>query len=97
MIDLNCKGVLNGIKIVLPGMKERLCGTIVNISSVAGIHTYPGFSVYCGTKHFVHAVTESMREEMSKYNVRFMTITPGAFESELIDHVTNKPIKEGFE
>ena len=40
MIDTNVKGLLNGIKLVISGMKEKKCGTIVNISSVAGIHTY---------------------------------------------------------
>ena len=65
MIDTNVKGLLNGIKLVMSGMKERKCGTIVNVSSVAGIHTFYGFSIYCGTKHFVNAVTENMREEMA--------------------------------
>ena len=84
MIDLNIKGLLNGIKIVLPGMKERKCGTIIDISSVCGKKTMAGFSVYCGTKFFVHAVTENMREEMASFNVRFVTIAPGAVESEIV-------------
>ena len=83
MIDLNVKGLLNGIKAVLPNMKERKCGTIINISSVCGKKTMAGFSVYCGTKFFVHAVTENMREEMASSNVRFTIIAPGAVESEL--------------
>ena len=43
-----------------------------------------GFAVYCGTKFFVHAVTENMREEMASFNVRFVTIAPGAVESEIV-------------
>ena len=65
MIEVNCKGVLNGIKAVLPGMQERKDGTIVNISSVAGKRTRVAASVYCGTKFFVHTMTENMREEMA--------------------------------
>ena len=65
MIDVNCTGILNGIKVVLPGMKERKWGTIVNLSSVAGKRTRVGASVYCGTKFLVHTVTENMREELA--------------------------------
>ena len=61
MIDVNCKGVLNGIRAVLPGMKKRQTGTIINISSVAGKKAYAGLSLYSATKFFVQAVTESMR------------------------------------
>lgn len=65
MIDINCKGILNGINAVLGGMKERRTGTIINVGSISGKKTYFGASIYTGTKFFVHAVTESMREEMS--------------------------------
>lgn len=61
----------------------------MNVSSIAGIKNYAGMSVYCGSKHFVHAVSDSMREEMAKDNIRIMTITPGAFESELTNGVTD--------
>ncbi len=61
MIETNCKGLLNGIKAVLPVMKEQKQGTIINISSVAGKKTKPGASIYRGTKYFVHAVSEAMR------------------------------------
>ena len=65
MIEVNCKGVLHGIKSVLPSMKSRKTGTIINISSVAGKRTRVAASVYCGTKFFVHTMTENMREEMA--------------------------------
>ena len=53
------------MKVVLEGMKERKEGTIINIGSLAGKKTYTGVSVYCGTKFFLHAVTENIREEMA--------------------------------
>lgn len=46
-------------------MKNVQCGTIINVSSLAGKRTAFGASVYCGTKFFVHSVTESMRSEMA--------------------------------
>ncbi len=78
MIDLNCKGILNGVKAVLEDMKNLQCGTIINISSLAGKRTAYEASIYCGTKFFVHSVTECMRSEMESNNIRFITIEPGA-------------------
>ena len=58
---MNCKGLLNGVKCVLPGMKERKDGTVINVSSIAGKKTFGNHAVYCGTKFFVHAVTENIK------------------------------------
>lgn len=97
MFDVNVKGLLNGVKAVLPAMKERKGGTVINIGSVAGRKPLGGHAVYCGTKFAVHAMTESMRMELSAHDVRFITIAPGATESELISHTTNDDIKNGYE
>jgi NADP-dependent 3-hydroxy acid dehydrogenase YdfG len=77
MFDVNVMGVINGIHVVLKDMVERLTGTIINISSVAGRKTFPNHSIYCGTKFAVHAITENIREEVAKSNVRMITIAPG--------------------
>ena len=50
LIDINCIGVLNCMHSVMPSMKQRKHGTIVNISSIAGRKSYPYHDVYCGTK-----------------------------------------------
>ncbi len=50
IVQVNIMGVLNGIHVVLPGMKERRNGTIINVSSIVGPKTFPNHSVYCGTK-----------------------------------------------
>ena len=86
MIDLNIKGLLNCTSVVLPGMKERKFGTVINVSSVAGTKSVPMLSVYSGTKFFVRGVTESMREELAPYNVRFCNLSPGPFNTELASH-----------
>jgi len=90
LIDINCLGVLNGMHIVAPGMKTRRCGTIINVSSIAGRKSYPQHDVYCGTKHFVHAVSEGMRQTMSAYRVRVMVISPGVVKSDIEKTMTNK-------
>ncbi len=97
MIDLNVKGVLNGIHAVLPGMKARKAGSIINISSIAGRKTFPAHAAYCGTKFAVHAISENLREEVAADNVRVMTIAPGAVQTELLSHTTSQEIIDGYE
>ncbi|WP_327064526.1 SDR family oxidoreductase [Kitasatospora sp. NBC_01302] len=97
MIDLNIKGVLYGIRAVLPGMVARGTGTIINVSSVAGRKTYPNHSAYVGTKFAVHALSENLREEVASSGVRVVTIAPGAVETELLSHTTDERIKSDYE
>jgi len=96
MIDVNLKGVMNGIHAVLPGMVARESGTIVNIGSIAGRKTFGAQSVYCGTKFGVHAITETIREEVSQKNVRLITIAPGMVGTELIEGSTDEAAKAGW-
>ncbi|MDL4843178.1 SDR family oxidoreductase [Aquibacillus rhizosphaerae] len=94
MIDVNIKGVLNGIGAVLPYMREQKEGHVVNISSVAGHSVGPGSAVYSGTKFAVRAITEGLRkEESASSNIRATIISPGAIETELTDHITDEDIR----
>lgn len=97
MLDVNIKGMLNGIHCVLKDMQARKSGTIINVSSVAGIKTFANHTVYCGTKFAVHGMSETLREEVSNDNVRVMLISPGAVETELLSHTTNDAVKQGYE
>lgn len=97
MLDVNVKGVLNGIHTVLDPMIKRNSGTIINISSVAGRKTFPNHAAYCATKFAVHALTENIREEVAEHKVRFITIAPGAVETELLSHTTSETIKQNYE
>ncbi|KJF80156.1 SDR family NAD(P)-dependent oxidoreductase [Photobacterium angustum] len=97
MFNVNVMGMLNGIHVVLAGMKARKHGTVINISSIAGRKTFPNHAAYCGTKFAVHAITENIREEVADDNVRFITIAPGAVETELLSHTSSDAIKAGYE
>jgi NADP-dependent 3-hydroxy acid dehydrogenase YdfG len=97
MVDVNIKGVQNGIHLVLKGMVERQTGTVINISSVAGHKTGPNLAIYSGTKFAVRAISESIREEVASHNVRFTIISPGLVETELLEHTSDKELKAGFE
>ena len=97
MLDVNVKGVLNGVHATAKGMCERKRGSIINISSVAGRKTFPNHVAYVGSKFAVHGLSENLREELSVHNVRVTTIAPGAVETELLGHTTDENIKAGYQ
>eukprot|EP01132_Coremiostelium_polycephalum_P009394 gene9394-11539_t len=96
MINVNIKGLLNGVHAVASGMKDRQKGTIINVSSIAGRKSFPNHVAYVGTKFAVHGLSENLREELSPYGVRVITIAPGATETELLSHTTDEAIKVGY-
>ena len=77
MINVNIKGVLYGIAAALPHMKDQKSGHFINVSSVAGHRVGPGFAVYAATKHAVLALSEGLRQEVKRYNIRTTVISPG--------------------
>lgn len=97
MYDLNVMALLNGMQAVLPDMKENKTGTIINISSIAGKKTFGAHAAYCGTKFAVHAISENVREEVAAFDVRVITIAPGAVETELLSHTSDDEIIKGYE
>ncbi len=68
---------------LLPHMRERKSGTIVQITSVGGIVTSPGFGPYCAAKHALEALSESLAAELAPYGVRVLIVEPGAFRTSL--------------
>lgn len=94
MVDVNIKGVLYGVAAVLPSMLERKTGHIINVSSIAGRRVMPGASVYCATKHAVHALSEGLRAEVAAHDVRVTIVAPGWVETELQSHVKDERILE---
>ncbi|MMZ55418.1 putative oxidoreductase [compost metagenome] len=94
MIDVNIKGVLYGIAAVLPTMRERQAGHIINIASVAGHVVSPTSSVYSATKYAVRAITEGLRQEESVTSrIRATIISPGITETEIIHTVTSPEVQ----
>lgn len=89
MIDINAKGVMNTVHAVLAGMIARGRGTLMMMSSIAGRKVYPDHTVYCGTKFFVHAVSESLRAYLAPHNVRVIVVSPGVIETEVLNAVTD--------
>jgi 3-hydroxy acid dehydrogenase/malonic semialdehyde reductase len=82
MIDTNLKGLLYLTKELIPIMKERKSGHIINIGSIAGKMTYPNGNVYCATKSAVQSLTEGMRIDLLPYGIKVSQVAPGAVETE---------------
>jgi 3-hydroxy acid dehydrogenase/malonic semialdehyde reductase len=82
MIDTNVKGMLYVTRAVVPGMVARERGHIVNLGSTAGEMTYPGGSVYCGTKAAERAINDGLRQDLLGTPVRVTSIDPGMVETE---------------
>jgi len=76
-VDVNLKGVINGIEIVLPNMRQRKTGTIINVSSVADRHSRPTIATYAATKAAVKSLSESLRVANAKYSIRICNLAPG--------------------
>ncbi|WP_413990261.1 SDR family oxidoreductase [Labrys okinawensis] len=94
LIGINCIGVLNCMHSLMPAMKERRHGTIINISSIAGRKSYPYHDVYGGTKFFVHAITEGARRSMAPHDVRVIVVSPGLTESDIVGTMHNDAARE---
>lgn len=80
---VNVMGVINGMQLVMPGMLKRGRGHVVNVSSSAGKFGAPGLANYCGTKHAVVGITDSVRTETLDSGIDFSLVMPAIVETEL--------------
>lgn len=86
IIDVNIKGVLNGIAAALPVMEAQGSGHIINTASTGAHAVGAQFGVYCASKYAVRAITEGLRQEMD--TIRVTLLSPGVTESELGSDIT---------
>lgn len=88
-IDVNCRGVTNGIACVLPGMIQRKSGHIVSLSSDAGRRGFPGLAVYSGSKFFVEGLSQGLRHEVKEHGIRVTCVQPGDCATEIFNYTTD--------
>ncbi|KAI8386803.1 hypothetical protein BD560DRAFT_382854 [Blakeslea trispora] len=82
MLATNVKGLIFLTKAIVPQMKERGTGHVINIGSIAGKQAYAGGSIYCATKFAVDAITKSLAIELVDTPVRVSQICPGLVNTE---------------
>lgn len=99
MIDINLRGVLNGVAAVMPTFTKQKHGQIVTTSSVAGIKSFPGSGVYGATKFAVRNLMEVIRIESAQEgtNIRTATLYPAAINTELLHTITDQDAKQGMD
>lgn len=100
MVDVNLRAVLQLTRIFLPGMVERDCGHVVNISSIAGHYNFFGHTAYHATKAAVHQVSRQIRNDTMGKRIRVTEICPGRVETEIFGRNlggTPEAMKEAWE
>jgi len=85
IMDINCRGSFLTMKSVLPKMIKKKKGHIINILSVAANTVFEDSSIYSASKAAVRAMSNSIREEVRKYNIKVTNIMPGAVETNMWD------------
>ncbi|MCT9078991.1 oxidoreductase [Streptomyces fulvoviolaceus] len=73
------------VRAVLPHMRERRSGAIVQMSSMGGQMSFPGFSLYSGTKFALEGMSEALAGEVAEFGVKVLIVEPGAFRTSLYD------------
>ena len=102
MIDTNVKGFLYVAKAVSQLMAVRKQGHIINMGSIAGKEVYEKGNVYCASKFAVDAISQGMRIDLLRHNIKVTSINPGAAETEFSvvrfkgDEGTAKKIYDGL-
>jgi NAD(P)-dependent dehydrogenase (short-subunit alcohol dehydrogenase family) len=84
-LETNVVGVLRTVRAVLPAMRARGGGTIVNMSSISGLVVVPAVGPYHASKWALEALTEALRYEVRPFGVRVVAVEPGTFRTALHD------------
>jgi len=81
----NVFGLLNVTRAVLPGMRKQRSGHIINMSSVGGYASAPGWGLYCSTKFAVEAIGEALSAELAPLGIHATIVEPGYFRTDFLD------------
>ena len=89
--EVNCFGVIELTREVLPFMREQKSGHILNITSIGGLASIGGFSLYCATKFAVEGFSEALRDEVKPLGINVTIVEPGAFRTSFAGESNVKP------
>jgi len=80
--DVNVFGAVAMIKAVLPSMRRRRSGHIINITSMGGFITLPGLAYYCSSKFALEGITETLAQEVAGFGIKVTAVEPGSFRTD---------------
>ena len=90
MFEVNVFGLSRMTQAVLPGMRKRRSGCIVNVSSVGGLRGMPSFGQYCATKFAVEGLSEALRHEVEPLGIQVMVVEPSGFRTDWAGRSANE-------
>jgi len=93
VIEVDLNGTFYVNKVVVPAMKERNYGRIVNIASIAGKEGNPNLSAYSAAKAGVIGLTKSLGKELAKYNIAVNAVSPATANTRILDTLTKEFIE----
>jgi NAD(P)-dependent dehydrogenase (short-subunit alcohol dehydrogenase family) len=91
VFDTNFFGALRMIRAVLPAMRRRGSGMIVNVSSMSARLPAPFYGLYAATKQALEAVSEALRVELAPFGIRVLVVEPGNYRTRILDHALHAP------
>jgi NAD(P)-dependent dehydrogenase (short-subunit alcohol dehydrogenase family) len=80
--DVNVFGAAAMIKAILPGMRQRRAGHIINITSMGGFITMPGIAYYCSSKFALEGLSETLAQEAKDFGIKVTAVAPGSFRTD---------------
>jgi len=80
--DTNVHGVIALVQAVLPGMRHRAKGHIVNVSSIGGLTTFPNVGYYHASKYALEGLSQTLAKEMAPFGIGVTVVEPGAFRTD---------------
>ena len=86
-METNYFGAIRCVKAVVPAMRMRRSGTIINISSVAGSFSHPPMTAYCASKWALEAMSEALACEMKSFGVRVALVKPGIIDTSMAHRI----------
>jgi NAD(P)-dependent dehydrogenase (short-subunit alcohol dehydrogenase family) len=80
--DVNVFGAISVIQAVLPFMRQRRAGRILNVTSMGGLMTFPGVGIYHGSKFALEGISETLAKEVAEFGIKVTAIEPGSFRTD---------------
>jgi len=80
--EVNVFGPIAAIQAVLPYFRRRRAGHIITVTSVSGVAAWAGTGIYCGSKHALEGVTQTLAQEVAEFGVKVTNVEPGGMRTE---------------